>query len=664
MLIKSLKLKNFRQFKGDININFSYDPQKNVTIILGDNTYGKTTLLQAFNWCFYKTVNFDHNPKFLLNYELSEEMLNGSTNIVSVEIIIIHENTEYGIIRKQEYKKINGKTVLVNEFPLKVWYKNETGNQVSLDDSPETWINDILPKDLSTYFFFDTERVNSISHKENVTEAVKGLLGLSALSKTIEHLGTKNRKDSVIGKFQQELDTDNEQDSAEIEQKIQDNELKLQNIDEQIKETKKNKEKYENKKEELDKIIHANADTKRMQEDEKRLENEIKNNEKNLEENKTEIYNYFHRLTKAYFEKPLMKESLSYINTLNLKDDRISGLSEHILRKILDRGICICGNSVKKDSSEYNYILKEIQKISGDNLYDEIKKFKYELEIREKNIYANIEEFEKKYENRLRLQKNIEDKICRIEEIRKTIRDKDDMRKYEFERDECRSKIRYLQEKIDILKENKGKCEKSKEILEKQQSKLISKTDHNRKIYRYINYAEALLEWIEENQKEKAKEIKERLEKKVNDIFNQIYSGERIVKIDDKYKVNLITKVLDNEYDTGKSEGLDRVKNFAFIGGLVSLAKEKIVSKAGDDFIDLSSEPYPLVMDAPFSNADEGHTAKISKVLPDVAEQVIMFVMQKDYKYAEAYLEKRIGRKYKLEKYSEIKTSLIELNNL
>lgn len=612
MLIKSLKLKNFRQFKGDININFSYDPQKNVTIILGDNTYGKTTLLQAFSWCFYKTVNFDHNPKFLLNYELSEEMLNGSTNIVSVEIIIIHENTEYGIIRKQEYKKINGKTVLVNEFPLKVWYKNETGNQVSLDDSPETWINDILPKDLSTYFFFDTERVNSISHKENVTEAVKGLLGLSALSKTIEHLGTKNRRDSVIGKFQQELDTDNEQDSAEIEQKIQDNELKLQNIDEQIKETKKNKEKYENRKEELDKIIHANADTKRMQEDEKRLENEIKNNEKNLEENKTEIYNYFHRLTKAYFEKPLMKESLSYINTLNLKDDRISGLSEHILRKILDRGICICGNSVKKDSSEYNYILKEIQKISGDNLYDEIKKFKYELEIREKNIYANIEEFEKKYENRLRLQKNIEDKICRIEEIRKTIRDKDDMRKYEFERDECRSKIRYLQEKIDILKENKGKCEKSKEILEKQQS----------------------------------------------------YSGERIVKIDDKYKVNLITKVLDNEYDTGKSEGLDRVKNFAFIGGLVSLAKEKIVSKAGDDFIDLSSEPYPLVMDAPFSNADEGHTAKISKVLPDVAEQVIMFVMQKDYKYAEAYLEKRIGRKYKLEKYSEIKTSLIELNNL
>ena len=62
-----------------------------------------------------------------------------------------------------------------------------------------------------------------------------------------------------------------------------------------------------------------------------------------------------------------------------------------------------------------------------------------------RKIKKGVFQFEKKYENRLRLQKNIEDKICRIEEIRKTIRDKDDMRKYEFERDECRSKIRYLQ---------------------------------------------------------------------------------------------------------------------------------------------------------------------------------------------------------------------------
>ena len=70
-------MENFRQFRGTTKVDFSCDPEKNVTIILGDNTFGKTTLLQAFNWCFYGKVNFDQRPDFLLNYELAEEMRNG-----------------------------------------------------------------------------------------------------------------------------------------------------------------------------------------------------------------------------------------------------------------------------------------------------------------------------------------------------------------------------------------------------------------------------------------------------------------------------------------------------------------------------------------------------------------------------------------------------------
>ena len=72
----------------------------------------------------------------------------------------------------------------------------------------------------------------------------------------------------------------------------------------------------------------------------------------------------------------------------------------------------------------------------------------------------------------------------------------------------------------------------------------------------------------------------------------------------------------------------------------------------------LGSEPYPLVMDAPFSNADETHTTNISKVLPEVAEQVIMFVMQKDWNYAERVMNDRVGCRYRLEKESETCTYL------
>ena len=63
-------------------------------------------------------------------------------------------------------------------------------------------------------------------------------------------------------------------------------------------------------------------------------------------------------------------------------------------------------------------------------------------------------------------------------------------------------------------------------------------------------------------------------------------------------------------------------------------------------------------MDAPFSNADETHTANISKVLPEIAEQVIMFVMQKDWNYAEPVMNDRVGQKYHLNKISETCTRL------
>lgn len=69
--------------------------------------------------------------------------------------------------------------------------------------------------------------------------------------------------------------------------------------------------------------------------------------------------------------------------------------------------------------------------------------------------------------------------------------------------------------------------------------------------------------------------------------------------------------------------------------------------------------PFTLVMDAPFSNADELHTGNIAKVLPEIAEQVIMFVMQKDWKYAEPVLRKRIGQEYHLKKISETYTEIL-----
>ena len=58
MLLESISLLNFRQFKNE-TVNFAKgDDGKNVTIILGENGTGKTTFAQAFFWCMYGDTVF------------------------------------------------------------------------------------------------------------------------------------------------------------------------------------------------------------------------------------------------------------------------------------------------------------------------------------------------------------------------------------------------------------------------------------------------------------------------------------------------------------------------------------------------------------------------------------------------------------------------------
>ena len=93
MLLTSLKLKDFRQFKGEQTINFAAGSDKNVTIILGENGSGKTSLAQAFTWCLYGKTDFD--DPILLCKATSQTMLPGKEEIVSAELQLTHGGIGY-----------------------------------------------------------------------------------------------------------------------------------------------------------------------------------------------------------------------------------------------------------------------------------------------------------------------------------------------------------------------------------------------------------------------------------------------------------------------------------------------------------------------------------------------------------------------------------------
>lgn len=667
MLIKSLRMVNFRQFKGDVHINFSCDKNKNVTVILGDNTFGKTTLLQAFNWCLYNEVKLPHK-EMLLNYEDGEDMPEGEEHEAVVEIVLIHKNQEYTIARKQKFKKSYNRVVpLINSNLVTMSYKDRDGNTVMIKEEkiPQT-INNILPKDLSSYFFFDTERVQDVSERKDLANAVKGLLGLSVLDNGIRHLGEKGKKTSVIGKFYQALGQySGNKEIPEMINRIEELTNASKDLKQNVEEYKKEIECYERNREQLDRQLAKNENSKELQQQRLSIEYEIKNTEHDIRSKTVDLQKYLSTNLKFFLVQPLIDEALKMIKRNPVNDRGIEGLTASVLKGILSRGTCVCGQKIVKGNDAYKHIMEEIKYVPPASIGTAVKSYKSLLFAYRNNgesVQGSVNRF---FESISKNQIRYDDLIDRRNDLADKLANIPDMSRTESERRQVVKRIRDLQDKITKINQEIGQKENEITMRNKYVQTHSGDNQQIEKINRCIAYAEEVLAWIQKSYNEEETNTRQRLQDKVTLIFNKMYTGRRRVVIDDKYQVHLITEIpstglTDNqsERETGDSEGLLRVKNFAFIAGLVALAKEKIVTDIGESTVDLSSEPYPLVMDAPFSNADENHTKNISRILPEVAEQVIMFVMRKDWNYAEKVMNDKVGAMYKLKKISETNTKL------
>lgn len=659
MLIKSLKMQNFRQFKGTTFVAFSCDPEKNVTIILGDNTFGKTTLLQAFNWCFYESVMFDNNPEFLLNLEVANNMNNGDSETVSVEICVVHNSVEYVISRAQTYTCYNGKVTGAAKAQVKVSYKQKDGQTESVRITEvQRVIENILPMDLSTYFFFDTERVRSVSTRRDVADAVKGLLGLSIMDNAIKHIGTKGSKKTVLGKLYGAMDLEGDEKAQRALDMIQSCEANREALKEQSETCISQIRQYETRKDQLDAILRDNQTTTALQKKKEDLDRRLATEQDFLKKKTVLFLKTFSKGSLPFFVQPLLTRASDFLTAVKIDDKGVRDLTKPTIMELLRRGRCICGAELCEGNDAYQHLVEELNYVPPESIGNTVRHYRDKLNTFSRDADYTYESLVSAYQEIYRAKARIQEWEDELADISLQIKGKENMKQYETELLDIKTRLKELHAKKERLIREDEKLKSEIERYKKVYDSLIAVSGKNRETMMCIRYAEEILDWLSTTYKEKESYIRDALESKVNAIFERMYHGHRRVSIDQKYQVTLLTTIEDREIAAGESEGSNRVKSFAFIAGLVALAKEKLIANAGEEGFNLSSEPYPLVMDAPFSNADETHTANISKVLPEIAEQVIMFVMQKDWRYAEPVMDSRVGKQYHLKKHSETYTVL------
>lgn len=653
MIIKKIILKDFRQYKGRQEIKFSTDSKRNVTVLLGLNTSGKTTIIEAFKWCLYDKTTY--KKRDLINVQTEQDLGINENSQIYVEITLVHENIEYIVKRVQNYRKVGRNKTSLRDSRLFLSYKEKSGElkHIGSDDS-QNRINRILPAELADYFFFDGERIGDIGNRMDIKNAVEGLMGLDVITEIKERLDPK-RKNSVINKFETELDIGTDRNAEELTKNISEQQDKLEKYEKEMKVVEDEIKYYKSKFKKISDKIEANKSVGEKQKERRTLEGDLKKDIETLNGLFSRIRKNFIEKSFDYFAIPLVRKANNILNDTEKEVEGIVGMSAKSIDHIIDRGVCICGNDLIDNEKARDRVLDEKRLLPPYHIGTMVNEMKTSLRYIEDRGYNFKDDILLDFTRYEDMRKEIIEKEKTLENISKSLEGNINVGELEVKRSNYKEKIIELRNNRDIILRNTGASENTVKTLKKRKESLTISSRKNEEIKECIKYSEELFRIFTESYESQESIVKKALEDNVNKIFEEIYHGERFVRIDDNYKVSLDARVSDDMIETDLSKGLEAVKNFSFVAGLVKIAKEKLKNTE-----DISmEEPYPLIMDAPFSNVDEKHIANISRVLPEVSEQVIWILMEKDWNYAKESLIDKVGFVYDIEKEKNSETHSI-----
>ena len=659
MLLKSIKLENFRQF-ADGQIDFSTDPAQNVTLIIGENGTGKTTFAQAFFWCLYGETTF--TDKNLLNRNVSESMTPDQTETVKVVLTLTHGSADYQIIRTQEYKKSYSNKVQGTNTVLNISVKSADGNTRYLRPLEcETEIKKILPKELSHYFFFDGERIEKMSKEiaagkrsSSFADAVVGLTGLNGIQEALRHLSPSKWSTSVIGKFNADY-VDSDGEVTALTDSIKKLQQELEGIGNEIVACEHEIEAAEHEKKSAEEEIKQYADGARLQCEKERLGKDMILAKTSKGRLVRDVCHAFNAGMTRFFAMSMVQQSMEMVSKSDFGGKDIPEMHAKTIQFLLDHGSCLCGTQLMAGSVAYNNLCDLLKYLPPKSIGVTVGAFVKEsrqLYAREDDLFGDIGEMMGDISRQ-------DDNINDLEEEIRLISSK-------LGGDDMREQVRKLNARIKtcsdrIIKQNmtknallrrQGGAETEKKQKENKRAELSLLDKNNRHIERCKAYAQRIYEDLSSEYQSKEKEIRENLEISINDIFKAIYDGGLSLSIDDKYNISVYVNDSEGEVETSTAQSISVI--FAFISAIIKMARDNC-KKIGEESY---AEPYPLVMDAPLSAFDKRRIQAICTAIPEAAEQVIIFIKDTDGDLAEEHLGTKVKKRHRFSKIDEFNTKL------
>ena len=225
--IIELEINNYRQFGGEQKIKFQ-GRKKGFSTIVGENGAGKSNILNAINWCFYKKE--PHQGKneglYIINKKYLTSLKTGEEGTMSVKVKIRKGDDEFHISRilvikkgKLQYEDRNdGEVLKINDdtgyllpegcepveskstFEILRKKSDQTEFHQIKNVLPNAQMNEILPATLSSYFLLDGEYLEKFWEElSRVKIGIEEISQLHILSTANEHVTEMQKNVPEIG---------------------------------------------------------------------------------------------------------------------------------------------------------------------------------------------------------------------------------------------------------------------------------------------------------------------------------------------------------------------------------------------------------------------------------------------------------------------------------
>ena len=645
MKLISIRLCNFRQFYGKTPEIILASGERNTTIIHGNNGAGKTTILNAFTWVLYEKFSAAFSSEEqLVNKRAITEAQHQDSLECWVEVGFEHNNKRYQAKRLcRAYKTLTGVELGKSELYLQI--AGDDGRWLLPEQSAEDIIGRILPVSLHQYFFFDGERIEQIVRSEQkleIAEATKTLLGVEVLTRSIKHL--KEAKKTL----ETELATIGDLETKKIlreQEKLEKESERLLNG--QIETAQELEHQYELKKILSNRLLELSG-----AEELQRFREELEAREKLLREQLKQAKDALRRAisSRGYgvFLSEATAEFRAVVDELREKGELPVGIKRQFVSDLLNEKRCICGAELIEGTHPHHQVSTWMDKAGIVDVEETAIRMSTQVDEIEKQVPEFWEEVDRQQDNVAKGRTELSSIETQLDDIKKKLRSfpNEDISQLQKRLDETEEKIRELTLEQGATSQKITRLSVEIESKVKQVAKHKMNESKQSLAQRRIAATQDSIERLIEVKTRLDNQFRSSLENRVQEIFALISFTPYIPKLSEKYELTLIENTAAQETTVAASTGENQILSLSFIAGIIDRVRDWIQENAlmGPD-----NSTFPIVMDSPFGSLDEIYRRQIAKILPQLANQLVILVTKTQWRGEVAQeMAKYLGREYVL----------------